>query len=155
MKRVRTLPAKATPRAPLRAKAKQKKYLVWACSFKPLMYPMEKMDVAIHSAEARVAKKIPKASTLNCNVIPGEKSIIVDSMTFPAKTVGIMEATKENLVTEASTVQSSLRFLRLSPVARMRIAAIAETKRVRIGRMEDTTSTHQSPMTQRPGGTAN
>jgi hypothetical protein len=66
-----------------------------------------------------------------------------------------MEATRENLITEARMVHSSLRFLYLSPVTRMRRAAMAETEIARSGLAEDTTSTHQSPMVHRPVGRAN
>ena len=113
------------------------------------------MEVAIQSADARVAKKIPKASTLNCSAILGERLIIVHSMIFPSDTKGIMEATKENLITEARMVHSSLRFLRPSPVKRMRKAAMAETEIARSGFVEETASTHQSPIVQRPAGRAN
>ena len=65
------------------AMAKQKKYLVWACSFKPLIYPIEYNEVAIQRVDARMPNKRPKASTLNCNESPGARETIVYSIIFP------------------------------------------------------------------------
>jgi len=51
-----------------------------------------------------------------------------------------MEATMMNLATEARIVHNSLRFLDLSPVIRMRHAAIRETMMAKTGLMDVITS---------------
>ncbi len=94
----------------------------------------------IQRNDAVMAKKIPNESTLNCNKSPGAMEITVYSRTLPSSTDGIIEATIINLDTEASIVHNSLRFLDLSPVRRMRQAAIRETMIANTGLIELITS---------------
>jgi len=92
--------------------------------------------VAIQRADARVANKRPKASTLNCKATPGKRWRRVHSTTCPLRMGGIRVTTIQNLVTDARRVQNSLRFLLFSPVKRMSIAATAETRRAKRGLRE-------------------
>ena len=90
----------------------------------------------IQRNEAVMAKKIPRASTLNCNESPGAIEMTVYSITLPARMEGTIEAIIVNLITEARIVHDSLRFLDLSPVRKISKAAISETPIANNGFME-------------------
>ena len=96
-----------------------------------------------------MAKKIPRASTLNCNKRPGAMEMMVYSMTFPARMDGTIEAIMENLITAARIVHDSLRFLARLPVTKISNAAARETEIANNGFMEYITafSTQKLPGT--------
>src|SRR3990172_140216 len=90
--------------------AKAKKYLVWLCSWRFLMYPIEYTVVGIHRTDERTAKNCPRASTLKTRDMAGERATSLGeySTIFPARTSGISEATTANFVVAAMMLQNSL-----------------------------------------------
>jgi len=90
------------------ARAKKETNRVCPCSFNPLIYPMEYMEVMIYKDEATRANNMPRASTLKAISAPGAILNRVNAICFPDRMTGSIETTIRNLTIPAINVHDSL-----------------------------------------------